>query len=65
LLAGALRLAVLASDTAAARLLAVDAIDEQAAGFYRRWEFIDVPENPRRVFRKLSEIGRRLEADHE
>jgi nucleoid DNA-binding protein len=40
LLAEALRLAVTASDTVAARLVVVDAIDEQAAGFYRRWGFI-------------------------
>jgi GNAT superfamily N-acetyltransferase len=61
LLAEALRLAVAASDTAAARLVVVDAIDEQAAGFYRRWGFIDVPENPTRLFRKVSDIRRALE----
>ena len=61
LLAEALRLAVTASDTAAARLVVVDAIDEQAAGFYRRWGFIEVPENPQRLFRKISEIRRSLE----
>jgi ribosomal protein S18 acetylase RimI-like enzyme len=65
LLAEALRLAVIASDTAAARLLVVDAIDEQAAGFYRRWDFIDVPENPDRLFRKISEVRRWLKDDHE
>lgn len=65
LLAEALRLAVLASDTAAARLLVVDAIDEQAAGFYRRWGFIDVPENPHRLFRKISEIRRWLANDRD
>jgi GNAT superfamily N-acetyltransferase len=61
LLAEALRLAVAASDTAAARLVVVDAIDEQAAGFYRRWGFIDVPDNPTRLFRKVSDIRRTLE----
>jgi len=65
LLAEALRVAVIVSDTAAARLLVVDAIDEQAAGFYRRWGFIDIPENPYRLFRKISEIRRWLQADHE
>jgi len=62
LLAEALRLAVAASDTAAARLVVVDAIDEQAAGFYRRWGFIDVPENPTRLFRKVSDIRRSPES---
>jgi len=61
LLAEALRLAVAASDSAAARLVVVDAIDDQAAAFYRRYGFIDVPENPRRLFRKISDIRRTLE----
>lgn len=60
LLAESLRLAVTASDTAAARLVVVDAIDDQAAAFYRRWGFIDVPENPRHLFRKISDIRRSL-----
>jgi GNAT superfamily N-acetyltransferase len=61
LLAEALRLAVAASDNAAARLVVVDAIDDQAAAFYRRHGFIDMPENPRRLFRKMSDIRRALE----
>jgi GNAT superfamily N-acetyltransferase len=56
LLAEALLLAVAASDTAAARLVVVDAIDDQAAAFYRRWGFVDVPENPNLPFRKISDI---------
>lgn len=61
LLADALRLAVQASDTVAARLVVVDAIDDEAAAFYRRWGFIDVPENPHRLFRKISDIRTTLE----
>jgi GNAT superfamily N-acetyltransferase len=61
LLAEALRLAVAASGTAAARLVVVDAIDDQAAAFYRRWGFIDVPENSHRLFRKFSDIRGALE----
>jgi ribosomal protein S18 acetylase RimI-like enzyme len=61
LLAEALRLVVAASDTAAARLVVVDASDEQAAAFYRRSGFIDVPENPGRLFRKISDVRRTLE----
>lgn len=60
LLAEALRLAVAASDAAAARLVVVDAIDDDAAAFYRRWGFIDVPENPRRLYRKISDIRRSI-----
>jgi GNAT superfamily N-acetyltransferase len=56
LLADALRRALAASDTAAARLVVVDAIDDGAAGFYRRWGFIDTPENPRRLYRKVSDV---------
>lgn len=61
LLGEALRLAVIASNTAAARLVVVDAIDEQAERFYRRWGFISAPENPRRLYRKISDIRRSLE----
>ena len=61
LLAEALRLAVTASDAAAARLVVVDAIDDAAAAFYRRWGFIDVPENPHRLFRKIGDIRRSIE----
>jgi GNAT superfamily N-acetyltransferase len=56
LLAEALRLTVTASGAAAARLVVVDAIDERAAAFYRKRGFIDVPENPFRLYRKISEI---------
>jgi len=59
-LAEALRRAVAASDAAAARLVVVDAIDDRAAAFYRRWGFIDIPENPSRLFRKVSDIRRSL-----
>jgi ribosomal protein S18 acetylase RimI-like enzyme len=61
LLAEALRIAVLASEAVAARLVVVDAIDDDAAAFYRRWGFIDVPENPHHLFRKISDIRKTLE----
>jgi hypothetical protein len=48
------------SDAVAARLLVVDAIDDDAAAFYRRWGFVDVPENPRRLHRKVSDVRRSL-----
>jgi ribosomal protein S18 acetylase RimI-like enzyme len=56
LLAEGLRRAVAASDAAAARLVVVDAIDDDAVGFYRRWGFIDAPDNPRRRYRKMSDV---------
>ncbi len=43
LFADALRMAVLAGESVAARLVVVDALDEQAAGFYRRHGFTDFP----------------------
>lgn len=61
LLAEALRRAVAASDAAAARLVVVDAVDERAAGFYRRRGFIDAPDNPLRLYRKIADIRRSLE----
>lgn len=60
LLAEALRMAVGASDAVAARLVVVDAIDVAAADFYRRWGFVDLPEHPLRLYRKVSEIRRSL-----
>jgi GNAT superfamily N-acetyltransferase len=61
LLAEALRRAVRTSDVVAARLVVVDAIDDRAAAFYRRWGFIDVAESPRRLSRKIGDIRRSLE----
>jgi GNAT superfamily N-acetyltransferase len=62
LLAEALRRAVAASDAAAARVVVVDAIDERAAGFYRERGFTASPEDPLRLFRKISDIRRTIEA---
>ncbi len=61
LLAEALRRAVAASDTVAARLIVVDAIDARAAAFYRSRGFIDIEENPLRLFRKIGDVRRSLE----
>ncbi|MGH9057813.1 MAG: GNAT family N-acetyltransferase [Acidimicrobiales bacterium] len=59
LLLDALERVVDASARAAARLVVVDAIDEQAAAFYRRYGFRDCPD-PRRLVRKTSEMGAAL-----
>jgi ribosomal protein S18 acetylase RimI-like enzyme len=56
LLAEALRKAVVAGEAAAARLLVVDAVDDNAAGFYSRHGFIALPEHPMRLYRRMKEI---------
>jgi GNAT superfamily N-acetyltransferase len=62
LLAQALRKAVAAGEVAAARLVVVDAIDEQAAWFYTRYGFITAPEHPFRLYRRMKDIRLSLEA---
>lgn len=44
-----------------ARLVAVDAIDEQAAVFYRRWGFVPGPEQPLTLYRRIKDIRRTLD----
>lgn len=61
LLAEALRKAVAAGDAAAARLVVVDAIDEDAARFYGRHGFVALPEQPLRLFRRMKDVQRSLE----
>lgn len=56
LLAEALRKAVAAGDAAAARLVVVDAIDDQAAAFYAHHGFITTPEYPMRLYRRIKDI---------
>jgi GNAT superfamily N-acetyltransferase len=62
LLAEALRKAVSAGEAAAARLVVVDVIDEDAARFYARHAFIAVPEHPSRLYRRMKDIRMSLEA---
>lgn len=61
LLADALRRALHAGESAAARLIVVDALDDQAARFYQRFGFIPAPEHPLRLFRRLKDIRASLE----
>jgi GNAT superfamily N-acetyltransferase len=56
LLAEALHRALAASDAAARPPVVVGAIDDNAAAFYRRWGFIDTPDNPHRLYREMSDI---------
>lgn len=62
LLAEALRKAVAAGESAAARLVVVDAIDEQAAHFYERHGFIRAPEHALRLYRRMKDVRTSLEA---
>ena len=58
LLTQALRKALAGGESAAARLVVVDAIDEQAAGFYRHHGFIPAPEHPLRLTAASTTSGR-------
>jgi predicted N-acetyltransferase YhbS len=48
--------AVAASHQVAARLVVVDAIDDAAVGFYEHFGFVPLPNNPRRLVQKMSDI---------
>lgn len=56
LLAEALRKAVAAGEAAAARLVVVDAIDDQAAKFYAHHGFTPAPGHPLRLYRRMKDI---------
>lgn len=55
-LAEALMRAVAAGDAAAARLVVVDAIDDEAVNFYERYGFVAAPGHPRRLYRRMKDI---------
>lgn len=64
LLAHAVADSVAAGSAVAARLIVVDAIDEQAARYYRRFGFVDLPENPLRLYVRLADAAASIrEAD--
>jgi len=56
LLADVLGRVVEASMKVAVRVVVVDAVDADAAAFYRRFGFAAVPEDPHRLFQKMSDI---------
>lgn len=62
LLAEALRKAVAAGEVAAARLIVVDAADEDAAVFYERYGFVRAPENPHRLYRRMKDVRASLDS---
>jgi GNAT superfamily N-acetyltransferase len=61
LLAEALRKAVAAGEAAAARLVVVDAISEDATGFYAHHGFVAVPEHPLRLYRRMKDVRASLD----
>jgi predicted N-acetyltransferase YhbS len=61
LLSEALRRAVTAGEAAAARLVVVDAIDDNAEAFYRHFGFLPAPEHPHRLFRRMKDIRASLD----
>lgn len=61
LLADALRMAVIAGDAVAARLVVVDAIDERAAQFYRRHGFTTTLDHPLRLYRRMKDVRASLQ----
>lgn len=60
LLVSALRIIVTAARSAGGRLIVVDAIDDNAAAFYRAHDFRTSPGNPRCLLMKLSTAARTL-----
>jgi GNAT superfamily N-acetyltransferase len=56
LLAEALVRSAAAGEAAAARLVVVDAIDDDAVAFYEHYGFIPAPEHPRRLYRRMKDI---------
>lgn len=45
------------------RLIVVDAIDEDAVGFYKRFDFIQVEESPKRLYMKVATARRVFKLD--
>lgn len=62
LLADALRMAVVAGEAAAARLVVVDAIDDQAVSFYRRHGFTPALDGSR-LYRRMKDVRASLQAN--
>ena len=56
LLLEALTKAVEGSRSVAARVVVVDALDDEASGFYRHFGFFSVPDDPNRLVQKMSDI---------
>ena len=57
LLMGALKRALEHSRNIASAAVVVDAIDENARAFYRRYGFIDIPNHPNRLFMPMKTVA--------
>ncbi len=57
LLMGAMKRALEHSRSIASVAVVVDAIDEKARAFYRRYGFIDVPDHPNRLFMPMKTVA--------
>jgi predicted N-acetyltransferase YhbS len=60
LLLRALSTVVDAARAAGGKVVVVDAVDDEAAAFYERHDFLPVPANPRRLVMKLSSVAKAL-----
>lgn len=63
LLVRTLHLIAEAARVAGGKLVVVDAIDDDAAAFYGRHDFVPVPGNPHRLIHKLSTVAKALDLD--
>lgn len=61
MVAEALRKAVPAGEAAAARLVVVDAIDNNAVRFYQRFGFVTAPGHTHRLYRRMKDIRASIE----
>jgi ribosomal protein S18 acetylase RimI-like enzyme len=61
LLVVALETIVEAARRVGGKVMVVDAIDEAAAAFYERHDFVATPSDPHRLVRKLSTIAKALD----
>ena len=61
LLAEALRMAVAAGEAAAARLVVVDAVNDDAVRFYERHGFVPAPGHRLRLYRRMKDIRASLD----
>ena len=57
MLIGALKRALEHSRNIASVAVVVDAIDENARAFYRRYGFIDIPNHPNRLFMPMKTVA--------
>ena len=65
LLAEALRKAVAAGEAAAARLVVVDAVDDDAVLFYERFGFVSAPGHPQRLYRRMKDVRASLDRERD